>query len=465
VAALAALTLAALAPPGRSVIGGGAIRIQAAPWAVFVEQADGPNRFLCSGTILDASQVITAAHCLFNQTGARAATGSLSVEAGTSNFDLPLATDRVQERSVSSYRIHPDYISTLIASSDDVAVLDLSSPLHLDGETAEAVALPRPDSPFPAQLVLGLAGFGRERGTGLPDGRLHWLVARVDPQGSCGRPDEQGVIPNNGISFCAASRSGATCNGDSGAGLVAPGTHPTLIGVVSGGSETCAVGSHTLYAWVDAGEVRSFLLGSSDPPRAPRETNSTFVDLTWEAPLVVGATLHCSTGRWQQPGSLSYSFRTTGGAVLYSGRAQSFELQRVDRGASVYCEVAARSAGGTTIDLTGATSRVEQAPALRLEAVAPQTGERGEALRLRVAFHAPPGLSGKFGVCLTPPGSLGHRVCSSLAHQHGGRGTFTFTIGFRVDPAAPPGRSLLLVSAVAGVASASESVVVDVEAR
>lgn len=456
--------LAGLAQAGESVIGGGAIRIQAAPWAVFVEQADGLNRFLCSGTILDASQIVTAAHCLFTGTGARAATSSLSVEAGISNLDEPLATDRVQERAVSSFRIHPDYLPSLVASSDDVAVLELASPLRLDGRTAEAVRLPEPGAPFPAQLVLGLAGFGRERGTGLPDGRLHWLVARVDPQGSCGRPVEQGVIPGNGISFCAASRSGATCNGDSGAGLVAPGKQPTLIGVVSGGSETCAVGSHTLYAWTGAGEVRSFLRGSDDPARAPRETGSTFVDLTWEAPLVVGATLHCATGAWQGPGRLSYSFRTTGGAVLQSGGAQSYQLQRLNRGASVYCEVAARNAGGTTIDLTGATSPVAPAPALRLAPIGPQAAERGEPLRLQVAFQAPPGLSGTFGVCLTPPATLGHRICTSLAHQHGGRGAFTFTVGFRVDPSAPPGRSRLLVSAVAGVASAHETVKVDVDA-
>jgi hypothetical protein len=359
---------------------------------------------------------------------------------------------------VTAVRIHPGYVWSAISSSDDVAVLTLADPLTLGSATARAVSLPLPGSRFPDDALVGVAAFGREQPTTLPDGSLNWLVGRVDPQGACGLLGDTGVIPDNGITLCASSRASATCNGDSGGGLVTTGASPVLVGVLSGGPVSCQPGGHSLYTYTGAPEIRNFILGANNPPRAPRETARTYVNLTWEAPLVVGTRLTCASGGWVGDPRLAYAFRTTGGGVLGAGGAPSLVLDAHDRGRSVYCEVTATNAGGTTLDLTNATTPVGPVPPLRLLPLPAVHALPGGLVRVRIAFRAPLGLNGTFGACLSPPARIGHRICASLTDQHGGAGVFAFALGFRVSPAAPAGAARLAVEVVAGAASAHGTV-------
>jgi secreted trypsin-like serine protease len=76
-AALAALASTGIAAGARTVVGGQAVQVQSAPWTVYVQQTVGRTVFLCTGSVVDSSHVLTAAHCLFNDTGIQAPPSAL----------------------------------------------------------------------------------------------------------------------------------------------------------------------------------------------------------------------------------------------------------------------------------------------------------------------------------------------------------------------------------------------------
>ena len=90
---VAAAVAAIVSAPAVGVSGGTVIQVQAAPWTVFVQQVAGSARFLCTGSVVDPSHVLTAAHCLFDEAGTQAQPTQLSIRAGVSNFTAPLSTD------------------------------------------------------------------------------------------------------------------------------------------------------------------------------------------------------------------------------------------------------------------------------------------------------------------------------------------------------------------------------------
>lgn len=248
-----------------SVTGGTSVRVDAAPWAVLVTQVSDNGAEVCGGSILDSAHVLTAAHCLFAESGTQAAARDLFVRAGVSNARSPLATDAEQSRPVSSVRVFPGYTWTGAAASNDVAVLTLARPLVLAGPTVEAVALPPAGSPFPAGVQASLAGFGREF-PGVPsNGSLQLFSGTVDEQSACGPVAARVDTGADGTSLCASSPSSSLCSGDSGSGLVTVGALPRLIGVVSSGRADCAAGSEGLFTYVGAPQILAFLAQS--PPK------------------------------------------------------------------------------------------------------------------------------------------------------------------------------------------------------
>jgi hypothetical protein len=360
-AAAMAVVTAGAASGAASVVGGDPVQIQAAPWSVALEVQAPTWTSLCTGSILNASLIVTAAHCLFDAAGALADPSQLSVEAGTSNFVRPVGTDAEQERTVESFAIDPGYAWTGQVMPDDVAVLALSSPLDLTGPAVHAVALPAPNGLFPAGAAVGLAGFGEETPGIFPTGPLDSMTATIDAQGSCGATSGGGVLADDTIRLCASAPDSAACNGDSGAGLVTTGASPTLVGVVSGAPSGCVAGSHTIYTYVGAAEILGFLQRYADPPAALPPGALSPAGLGWSG-LDVGARLTCSAGGWSGPPvTLSYSFITGSGRVLAAGARKSYTLRAADAGTTVSCRVAARNNSGTAVEHSAATPIIEPA--------------------------------------------------------------------------------------------------------
>ncbi len=455
-----AVIMAPGASPATTVLGGTAIQIQAAPWTVFVQQNAGATLYLCTGSIVDASHILTAAHCLFDDSGALTQPSTLSIRAGISNFTSPAATDAEQDRTVTSFRVHPGFTYTGSEAPDDVAVLVLSSPLDLSGPAVQAVALPTAGSAYPAGAQVGVAGFGKQNPTADASGPLVWMTATIDAQGSCGQFSPQGLIENNAVTLCAVSPTSAVCNGDSGGGVVTTGGGaPVLVGVVDAGTPGCGIGTHSVFAYVGASAILSFVQGSNTPPSAPKETNATTLDLRWDPPLVVGNTLSCTTGGWGEPLQFSFSFvNTTSGQVLQSGPHATYVIPATAQGAKIDCEVAATNAGGTELIETDSTSRVGAPPHVRIAQLLPLAATRGSDVMVRLTLEAPAGVFGKIGVCATLAPSVGGHLCRSISNPSGAPVHAPFTLTFRVKPGAPLGASPVAISATAGLVSAKATV-------
>ncbi|WP_370267612.1 serine protease [Nioella sp.] len=178
-------TIAPEAPPIRAVTGQGWER----QWQAVGRFDTGPG--FCTGTLIAADLVLTAAHCLFDPT-----TGQPLPETGFS-FSAGLRDGRpVAFRTVRRSVIHPAYAFDLSDELDrvrsDVALLELDRPIP-SGQV----------QPIPARGEAGegdrvqIVSYGRDRedhasleeGCAVEsgDGRMHVLSCHIDP-GSSGSP-------------------------------------------------------------------------------------------------------------------------------------------------------------------------------------------------------------------------------------------------------------------------------------
>jgi hypothetical protein len=359
---LGALLLAAWCASDAGAIAGGArIDVHGAPWTVFILEKAGATRFVCTGSVIDATHILTAAHCTLDQNEKPASPSRFLVKAGISDFKAPHGADHEQDRTVRGYRVHPGYVFTGTDDPDDVSVLELSAPLDLRGGAVKAVALPRAHARFPAGKTAVLAGFGSQAEGAKSKGPLASLTATIDRQGACG-PSVSGMLEFNAVQICASSPTSSVCNGDSGGGLVTTGPTPTLVGIVSAGAPGCDIGSRSLYTYTGAPEILSFILGNDHPATAPREGASPAA-LSWPGQLTVGNTVSCDHGDWSGSNlKFTYSFvNWTTDAVEQSGPNGTFTVPPGDLGAQIVCRVAIADGGGTSLDETEPSSPVVRA--------------------------------------------------------------------------------------------------------
>jgi hypothetical protein len=448
--------------PATSVVGGSAAQIQSAPWAVSIRQTAGSTLLLCSGAVVDASHILTAAHCAYNQNGVPALAGSLSVRAGISNYTTPLATDVEQDRAVSLIRIHPGYVWTNGASPDDIAVLGLATPLDLSGPAVQAAAL-LTSGEYPDGAAATITAFGRQSAGTASDGTLNTLTTTVDAQEKCGGFSNDVVPDADAIALCANTPTGAICAGDSGGALVKADTH-SILAVASASPPGCETGSSGVFVYVGAPEILRFIQGDNEPPMAPRATQATFVTLAGRPPIAVGSTLTCSSGNWAGSPTLTYAFLNAAtGDVLQQGKS-SLVITPAYTGIEIACRAIATNSGGTALLTTGSTKTVESAPRLKIVPVTPMSVARGRVAAVRIVLQTSQTVSGRFGVCATPPARVAARVCATK-RVTGGIGQATFTLGFRIKPTAPVGSARFAIAATDPVATSQATALVHILPR
>lgn len=400
------------------IIGGTVASIRDVPWQVSLSSRGGiDGGFDCGGAILDASTIVTAAHCVDGVAlGADPTDGGLGVTAGRSDLTKPTAGDVFQHRTVVDARIHPAWTPDEVRTSGDLAIVELDVPLVLDDAAVAAVALP-PDAPLgedPAMVgVAAIAsGYGRQSPALVSTGALFKLSTSVVAPGVCGGVD-------NAAALCARTPSGAACSGDSGGPLVSQTTPPLLIGIVSNGPVGCPAGEGESYVNLATPENRRFLAGDAHPPIAPRRTSDLVFGPVGGTAVLVGHPVVCSAA-FTGGAAVRWTIADNAGntlAVVRGGTGATYWPTDADLGRTLSCQVNASNAGGVSvagpISTADAVTRPRNTPQVRvpdpstftlegaaLSATAAKTVRRGQVVRARVELSKLFGVAESAKVCV-----------------------------------------------------------------
>lgn len=240
---------AAATPPARpAVIGGGLANPSKWPFAVAIFRK---GRLHCGGSVISATQVLTAAHCVLGFS-----LGNFAVVAN--RFNLRNRSVGAVIR-VASARIHPDYEPT---GFHDIAVLNLGQPT-----TVAPVALPTAAEDATSTVpgaVLRVAGWGARNPLGRSlSSLLKRATEKVRSPRRCLRAYTRDIF-DPALMICTLGRRirairrppihAGACTGDSGGPLVADSpAGPRVVGLVSFGGPICGLAAApTVYTRIAA---------------------------------------------------------------------------------------------------------------------------------------------------------------------------------------------------------------------
>jgi trypsin len=200
------------------------------PWVVSIRSASGDP--LCTGTLIAAQIVMTAAHCIDG------VSKPLSVRAGASNSSV----------AADAYLVHPRYDRNEYVN--DIGLVHLSTPIKANYPSLAPVDDRKLFERYGQDLQV--LGWGRdERGT--TGQRLRWTSQRdISEKGKSvigGSFDPRAMIAAGRWEQKLKKYSGA-CSGDSGGPLATKQARPVVVGVVSFGAERCSTRVPTVYTRV-----------------------------------------------------------------------------------------------------------------------------------------------------------------------------------------------------------------------
>jgi hypothetical protein len=360
--ALSAPPAGAAEPPSGQlvpfIVGGQEASISQFPWQVFVllENTAEGSTGSCGGAILNATQILTAAHCVDHAgTTTPFPASELTVVAGASEVVLGvrISPSSRQIRTVRSFRVHP-YYAVLPEIKDDLAVLELSAPLELSAAaSAEPIALAATGATPPAGTPLSVSGYGKQQGAegAQPNGKLYSAALTAFGSDAC----RSVVGLNSAVLLCADSPSSSACQGDSG-GPLTEGGPAVLVGVVDFGARECPPGSPNAFTNLAAPEVRAFIEGSESPPVAARAVTAPVLRGIGATPVDFSP-LSCEPGNWSGSPTFTYDFQVDNASaqLLQGGASNVFTPPAGVVGLPVVCVVQASNAGGVSTFRSGTT--------------------------------------------------------------------------------------------------------------
>lgn len=321
-----------------------------APYTVALQTVFGDRQVgACSGTVVDPVHIVTAAHCVISETGARATPAQVKVVAGTPDVTTPAGRARGQLKDVGVVRTHPRYSPGEFF--DDAAVLTLTTPL--DFSTGAVQPLPMADvgtTVSPGRAVR-ITGFGI---TG-PNADDFGTLRAVSVNAVIGGQNCANTAP--GAFLCTQGTNKGACSGDSGGtATIGSGAARRMIGITDIADSNCR--GLNFFATVAAPEIRSFIdaaiaetdVTAAQTPLAPRGGKSIKISGTAR----VGRTVTCRRGSWSKGTKFRYAFLLDRGSKQKNRgfrTKRTYKLRSVDRGWSVFCAVEVRNAGGKGISV------------------------------------------------------------------------------------------------------------------
>jgi len=224
-AATAAAAVSLLGTPSASaapqpIVGGTTTTTSSYPFMMQITDAS-QNQF-CGGTLVSATKVVTAAHCVAAET-----TSSIRVVGGRTYLN---GTDGTVSR-VTDIWVHPDFTSA--TDGDDVAVLTLETAMPYT--PVPYVSATQPNL-YAAGTTARILGWGTTSENGRSSNQLRTATVPVVSDSGCQSAYGSDFVQSDMV--CAGYLSGGTdtCQGDSGGPLIIGGV---LAGITSWG-EGCA---------------------------------------------------------------------------------------------------------------------------------------------------------------------------------------------------------------------------------
>jgi hypothetical protein len=338
--AAAPATQAARGPVSVNVVGGADAASGEVPWQALVYAGD----WLCGGSVLDATHVVTAAHCLLDEDDDAIPVDLLEVYAGLTDRDqLGLG----QTAPVVSTVLDPAYDAE--THTHDAAIITLAAPgfTRADIQPVELTAVGFLPSPL---VDMTTSGWGTTAHRP-PDGSAnHDPLATLLQVATHLRPDDLGCTVyrdyDPALHLCAGNGTAqGNCQGDSGGPLTVPGAGgaPQLAGIVSAAAG-CAAGIPALYTRVSEPSIHAFLaargVGYEGALPALLKAPSVYGETT------IGSNVACDEGAWTGASAYAYRWIRSDGALM--GLGQALRLKAGDLGATVHCVVTAKGLNGTT---------------------------------------------------------------------------------------------------------------------
>jgi Trypsin len=325
--------LAALATPRPvgHVVGGFDAGPTTVPWQALVE----PGPYLCGGSILDATHVVTAAHCIYDEENGRVLTpGEVEVHAGITNVN-----DAGQHPTVTGVTIDPAY--NPYWATGDVAILTLAGPGFTFNPSVAAIALADTGLALSPTDSLWLSGWGATEARAPDDENIGDIsetlkVANgIHTSSLCdsvyeGFDDDQ--------LLCAGQENLDACQGDSGGPLAFQTSGVfKLVGVVSGGAGCAWPGFPGYYARVASAPTHAFLAARGVGYAVKDPVNLSAPKLTGTpAP---GGTLDCDIGQWNDA-TIAFGLRyLVGGQPVEPTEDLTLPVTAAMAGQTVVCDV------------------------------------------------------------------------------------------------------------------------------
>ncbi|MEV1076921.1 serine protease [Streptomyces sp. NPDC050211] len=227
-AATALLTAPTAVAAPQPIVGGTTTTTTAYPFMMQITDASEDQ--FCGGTLVSATKVVTAAHCMTGESA-----GDVRVVGGRTYLNGTNGT--VSE--VTDIWVSPDY--TDATNGDDVAVLTLATSMPYT--TAPYVSADDTDV-YATGATARILGWGTTSAGGSSSNQLRTATVPLVADSSCGSSYGSDFVQSDMV--CAGYEDGGvdTCQGDSGGPLLIGGV---LAGITSWGEGCAAAGYPGVY--------------------------------------------------------------------------------------------------------------------------------------------------------------------------------------------------------------------------